>query len=147
MAQPGSRVAIFGAGISGLTVAHLLHPATTPRCSRPALQVALSEVVRPVAEPVVPGPRQLSATAPGNLIVSSLLKSFVLVPSAAVVCESWPNQIDPSDTASWTTIPDPSLSTSEMSRSVRRWSLATSNWPRATAAKFVYSPSVAKIHG
>src|SRR3954453_631829 len=26
MAQPGSRVAIVGAGVSGLTVAHLLHP-------------------------------------------------------------------------------------------------------------------------
>jgi hypothetical protein len=33
----------------------------------------------------------MSATALGNLIVSSVLKSFVFVPSAAVVCESWPN--------------------------------------------------------
>ena len=94
-----------------------------------------------------PVQRQIRATALGNLIVSSLLKSLVLVPSVAVVWESWPNQIDPSDTASCTTTPERLLRTSEMSRSVRRWSLATSNCPRAMAAKFVYSPSVAKIHG
>ena len=98
-------------------------------------------------KPLSPVQRQMSATALGNLIVSSLLKSLVLVPSAAVVCESWPNQIDPSETASCTTTPERSLRMSEMSRSVRRWSSATSNWPSAMAAKFVYSPSVAKIHG
>jgi hypothetical protein len=89
----------------------------------------------------------MSATALGNLTVSSVLKSLVFVPSAAVVCESWPNQIEPSETASWTTMPERLLSTSEMSRRARRWSLAVSNCPSATAAKFVYSPSVAKIHG
>jgi hypothetical protein len=93
-----------------------------------------------------PVQRQMSATALGNLIVSSLLKSLVRTP-LTTDCESWPNQIEPSETASCTTMPDRSLRTSEMSRSARRWSLATSNWPRATAAKFVYSPSVAKIHG
>jgi hypothetical protein len=86
----------------------------------------------------------MSATALGNLTVSSVLKSLILVSGFT---ESWPNQIDPSETASCTTIPERLLRTSEMSRSVRRWSLAVSNWPSATAAKFVYSPSVAKIHG
>ena len=83
----------------------------------------------------------------GNLIVSSVLKSFVLVPSGFVVCESWPNQTEPSATVSCTTMPERLLSTSEMSRSVRRWSSAVWNWPSATAANAVYSPSVAKIHG
>jgi hypothetical protein len=85
----------------------------------------------------------MSATALGNLTVSSVLKSF----TPLGLTESWPNQIDPSVTASWTTMPDRSFRTSETSRSARRWSLATSNWPRATAAKFVYSPSVANSHG
>ena len=94
-----------------------------------------------------PVQRQTSATMLGNLIVSSVLKSFVVVPSALVVWESWPNQTEPSETTSWTTMPEPSLRTSEMSRSVRRCSSAVSNWPSASAGNAVYSPSVAKIQG
>ncbi len=62
-------------------------------------------------------------------------------------CESWPNQIEPSETASWATTPERSLRMSEMSRRPTRWSLICSNWPTATLAKAVYSPSVANIHG
>ena len=38
-----------------------------------------------------PVQRQISATMLGNLIVSSVLKSFAMLPSGFVVCESWPN--------------------------------------------------------
>ncbi len=36
---------------------------------------------------------------------------------------------------------------SDTSRSTRAWSLIAANWPTVTAAKPVYSASVAKIHG
>ena len=67
-----------------------------------------------------PVQRHTSATALGNLIVSSVLKSLVLVPSGLVVWLSWPNYTEPSETVSWTTIPERLLRMSEMSRSARR---------------------------
>ena len=53
-----------------------------------------------------PVQRHTNATALGNLIVSSVLKSLVLVPSAFVVWLSWPNHTEPSETVSWTTTPE-----------------------------------------
>ena len=89
-----------------------------------------------------PVQRQISATALGNLTVSSVLKSFV-----PFVLESCPNQIEPSVTDSCTTTPERLFRMSDTSRSARRWSSAVWNCPSATAAKFVYSPSVANSHG
>ena len=94
-----------------------------------------------------PVQRHTSATALGNLTVSSVLKSYVVVPSGFVCRESWPNQIDPSATASCTTTPLPGLRISEMSRSARRWSSIARNCPTATLANAVYSASVPKIQG
>ena len=48
---------------------------------------------------------------------------------------------------SCTTLPESPLMTSETSRSAIAWSLIASNWPTATAANAVYSPSVANSHG
>ena len=73
----------------------------------------------------------------GNLTVSSVLPGSVLEP----------NQIEPSVTTSCTTLPDPSLAISDTSRSARMWSIVGSNWPSATLANAVYSPSVPNIHG
>ena len=61
--------------------------------------------------------------------------------------ESSPNQFEPSEITSWVTMPDPSLRISDTSRRPIRWSLIASNWPMATLANAVYSPSVANIHG
>ncbi len=94
-----------------------------------------------------PVQRHTSATALGNFTVSSVLKSFVFVPSGFVVTLSWPKYTEPSDTVSCTTIPELWLRMSEMSRSAIRWSSIVWNWPSATAANAVYSPSVANIHG
>ena len=76
-----------------------------------------------------------------------MLKSYVVVPSGLDWRESWPNQIEPSETASCTTTPERLLRMSEMSRRARRWPSIVSNWPIDAAANAVYSPSVPKIHG
>ncbi len=94
-----------------------------------------------------PVQRQTSATAAGNLRISSVLKSYEIVPSGFVRRPSRPNQIEPSDTTSWTTTPERALSWSEMSRSARRWSSIASNWPSETEACAVYSPSTPNSHG
>ena len=95
-----------------------------------------------------PVQRQTSATALGNLTVSSVLKSyFHSFVSASKRRESRPNQFEPSEITSCVTTPEPSLRISDTSRSPRRWSLICSNWPTATLANAVYSPSVANIHG
>ena len=95
-----------------------------------------------------PVQRQRSATALGNLTVSSVLKSYLTSPVAGSVWrESLPNQIEPSEITSCVTTPERSLRMSEISRSARRWSSIASNWPTATLANAVYSPSVANIHG
>ena len=67
-----------------------------------------------------PVQRQTSATVLGNFTVSSVLKSLVFVPSGLVVCESWPNQTEPSDTVSCATTPDRLFRMSETSRNARR---------------------------
>ena len=91
---------------------------------------------------------QMSATALGNLTVSSVLKSYFVSPVAGSMWrESLPNQIEPSEITSWVTTPERSLRMSEIWRNARRWSLIASNWPTATLANAVYSPSVANIHG
>ncbi len=95
-----------------------------------------------------PVQRQISATAAGNLTISSVLKSYVVTPVVGfVVRESLPCQMEPSATTSCTTTPDPSLSWSEMSRSARMWSLIGPNWPSVTDACAVYSPSTPNSHG
>ena len=66
-----------------------------------------------------PVQRHTRATALGNLTVSSVLKSLVVTPPV-VVRLSWPKYTEPSDTVSCTTIPEPGLRISEMSRSARR---------------------------
>ncbi len=48
---------------------------------------------------------------------------------------------------SWTTLPLSGLMIFDASRSARRCSLIGSNWPSATEAKAVNSPSVANSHG
>src|SRR5689334_25247720 len=58
--------------------------------------------------------RHTRATALGNFTVSSVLKSLT-----PLVCESWPYQIDPSETDSCTTTPDRLFRLSELSRSSR----------------------------
>ncbi len=50
-------------------------------------------------------------------------------------------------TTSWTTLPELSLSLTDASLSARMCSLIGSNWPSATDAKAVNSPSVANSHG
>jgi hypothetical protein len=101
-----------------------------------------------VAEGVVAGPapderdgaRELDRLVGVEVVTASPV-------SGSVVRESWPNQIDPSETTSWVTTPERSLRRSEMSRSARKWSLIGANCPTATLANAVYSPSVANIHG
>src|SRR5215218_843106 len=92
--------------------------------------------------PSSPVQRQISATALGNLTISSVLKSGL--PSVNVPL---PCQTEPSATTSCTTTPEPSLSTSDTSRSARMWFLIDSNCPSVTFACAVYSPSVANSHG
>ncbi len=84
-----------------------------------------------------PVQRQISATALGNLAVSSVLPASALAPKYT----------EPSVTTSWTTLPEESLSLIDASLRPRRCSLIGSNWPRATDAKAVNSPSVANSHG
>ena len=81
--------------------------------------------------------RQMSATALGNFAVSSVL------PGSA----SAPKKTLPSLTTSWTTLPLLPFSLRLTSRSARMWSSIGSNWPRATDANAVYSPSVENSHG
>ena len=84
-----------------------------------------------------PVQRQSSATALGNFVVSSVL------PGSASV----PKYTEPSVTTSWTTLPLSPLIARLTSRRARRWSTIGSNWPSATLAKAVYSPSVPNSHG
>jgi hypothetical protein len=58
-----------------------------------------------------------------------------------------PKNTVPSETTSCTTLPLAPLSARLTSRSARRWSAIGSNWPSATDANAVYSPSVANSHG
>ena len=81
--------------------------------------------------------RQTSATALGNLALSSVLPASALVPKY-----TWPSGV-----TSWTTLPEWLLTISLTSRSARRWFSIAVNWPAATAANAVYSPSVANSHG
>jgi hypothetical protein len=84
-----------------------------------------------------PVQRQTSATVLGSLAVSSVLPGSASAPKYTV----------PSVTTSCTTLPLSPLRTWLTSRSARRWSLIGSNWPSATDANAVYSPSVANSHG
>ena len=88
-------------------------------------------------KPASPVQRQISATVLGNLTVSSVLPGSLF----------WPNQFAPSAVISCVTLPERSLTMSEMSRSARMWSSIALNWPVVTLANAVYSASVAKIHG
>jgi hypothetical protein len=84
-----------------------------------------------------PVQRQMSATALGNFAVSSVLPGSSSAPKKTV----------PSDTTSWTTLPVVPFSFRLTSRRARMWSSMGSNWPRATEANAVYSPSVENSHG
>jgi hypothetical protein len=84
-----------------------------------------------------PVQRQTSATALGNLAVSSVL------PASA----SAPKYTEPSVMTSCTTLPLEPLMTMLASLSARRCASIGSNWPSATEANAEYSPSVANIHG
>ena len=53
--------------------------------------------------------------------------TYAVEPSAFVERESWPNQIDPSETTSWVTTPERSLRMPDTSRNARRCSLIASN--------------------
>ena len=88
-------------------------------------------------KPLSPVQRQISATALGNLVVSSVL------PGSAF----WPNHIEPSETNSCPTLPERPLTMSDASRSARMWSSIGPNWPIATIGNAVYSPSVPNSHG
>ena len=98
-------------------------------------------------KPSSPVQRQISATAAGNLTISSVLKSNAAAPVEPALRSSLPYQMEPSATTSWTTTPEPSLRSSEMSRSARMWSLIGPNCPSATDACAVYSPSTPNSHG
>ena len=73
----------------------------------------------------------------GNFTVSSVLPAL------------WfePKYTSPVGVTSCATLPLRLFRRSLMSRSARRCSFTVSNWPAATAAYEVYSPSVANSHG
>src|SRR4029450_11558653 len=81
-----------------------------------------------------PVQRQTNATAEGYFDDSSVLPGSGLAPKYTA----------PSCVTSCTILPLPLLTICDTSRSARRWSLIGPNWPAATAAKAVYSPSVPK---
>ena len=74
----------------------------------------------------------------GNFTVSSVLPALVLDPKYTSPVSA---------STSWATLPLRALRRSLTSRSARRCAFAVSNWPAATAAYEVYSPSVANSHG
>ena len=71
------------------------------------LQVAHGEVVHLVAERVVTGPPPHQRNGARELDRLVGVEVVCVVPSVGRLRESWPNQIEPSDTTSWTTTPEP----------------------------------------